>query len=157
MDIALLTTFLSPFLPHLLKLGGEATAKVTETVSEKFGEAAWAKAQKIWTKLQPKLEEHEDLNIAAKQAATKPDSKARQDFFQEELETLLTNNPDLEKAIAQIMNESASGNLGQVTQSVGKVDGQVIGQVSGGQSIGQINAEKVIGEVSGDVEGGIHL
>ena len=144
MDIALVTAFLTPFLPHLLKLGGQAASTVTDVVSEKFGEAAWSKAQKIWGCLRPKVEEKEDLKVAATQVATKPNSTARQAVFQEELEALLSEDPDLATAIAQIMaEETADGTPGtQIVQNVVGNKNQAIGQVFGG---------KVIGSVEGDV------
>ncbi|MEM9118036.1 MAG: hypothetical protein AAGD09_09155 [Cyanobacteria bacterium P01_F01_bin.56] len=144
MDIALVTAFLTPFLPHLLKLGGQAASNVTDVVSEKFGEAAWAKAQKLWGCLRPKVEEKEDLKVAATQVATKPDSPARQAVFQEELEVLLGEYPDLATAITRIMEEEgpdgAAGN--QIIQNVVGDKNQVIGQIFGG---------KVVGNVDGDV------
>ena len=144
MDIALLATFLSPFLPHLIKLGGQAAEKVTEVVSEKFGEAAWVKAQKIWDRLSPEVEAKEDIKVAATQVAAKPDSTARQAVFQEELEALLKENPELVQVIAQIMKEDApDGTPGtQIIQNVVGDKNQVVGQVFGG---------KVVGSVEGDV------
>lgn len=135
MDITLLATFLSPFLPQLVKLGGQAAEKVTEVVSEKFGEAAWIKAQKIWKHLSPKVEEKKDLKVSIEQLAAKPDSAARQAVFQEELETLINENSDLAKAIAQIMQEDApDGTPGtQIIQNVTGDKNQSIGQVSGGK------------------------
>ncbi|MGD1928949.1 MAG: hypothetical protein ACFB12_08555 [Leptolyngbyaceae cyanobacterium] len=144
MDIALVTAFLTPFLPHLLKLGGQATSTVTDVVSENFGEAAWAKAQRIWERLRPKVAEKEDLKVAATQVATKPDSTARQAVLQEELAVLLSEDPDLATAIAQIMEEeTADGTPGtQIVQNVVGEKNQTIGQVFGG---------KVVGNVEGDV------
>jgi hypothetical protein len=51
MEIATLTAFISPFLPCLLKLGGKAAEKATESAAGKFGEASWSKAQAVWEKL----------------------------------------------------------------------------------------------------------
>jgi hypothetical protein len=65
MEIVTLTAFITPFLPFLLKLGGKAAEKATETAAGKFGEAAWIKAQAVWEKLSPKVEGKE----AAKEAA----------------------------------------------------------------------------------------
>ncbi|MEB3233553.1 MAG: hypothetical protein VKJ64_21270 [Leptolyngbyaceae bacterium] len=172
MDIAVLVTFLSPFLPQLLKIGGQAAEKITEVVSEKAGDAAWAKATKIWQRLYPSIESKDDLNVATQQVAAKPDSKARQAVFQEELETLLQNQPELMVAIAQIMTEEASGDTDKIQQTIGSVDGQVIGEMKGGKNTtidsvegqvvgemsgGENNANKTIGEVSGSVKGGINL
>lgn len=144
MDIALIASFLAPFLPHLVKLGGQAASKATEVISEKAGEAAWTKAQKVWKHLNPKVEEKEDLKVAVAQVAAKPDSTARQAVFQEELESLLNDNPELAEAIIRIMQEDAPDGTPS-TKIIQKVTGnknQVIGQVFGG---------KVVGNVEGDV------
>ncbi|MEL6401725.1 MAG: hypothetical protein AAFR26_22020 [Cyanobacteria bacterium J06626_4] len=144
MDIALVTAFLTPFLPHLLKLGGQAASNVTDVVSEKFGEAAWAKAQKIWGCLRPKVEEKEGLKVAATQVASKPESPAWKAAWEEELQTLISENPDLATAISQIMKDespdSTPGN--QIVQNIVGEKNQAIGQVFGG---------KVVGNVEGDV------
>ena len=136
MDVALLTAFLSPFLPFLVKLGGKASEKV----GEKFGEDAWNKAKAVWSKLDPKVEAKEDLKVAAEQVATKPESEARKAVFQEELGTLLKDNPNLAAAIAQILQEDApdgtSGN--QIIQTVTGDQNQVVGQVTGGNVLGNV-------------------
>jgi len=140
MDIALVAAFLSPYLPHLLKLSGQAAEKVTDVISEKFGEAAWVKAQKVWQRLYPKIQEKEDLKVAVTQVAAKPESTARQALFQEELENLLKNNPDLAAAIAKVMQEDApDGTSGaQIIQNVTGNKNQTIGQVLGGRIVGSV-------------------
>ncbi|EKU98235.1 hypothetical protein Lepto7375DRAFT_7498 [Leptolyngbya sp. PCC 7375] len=119
MDIALLATFLSPFLPHLVKLGSKAAEAVTEAISEKFGEAAWTKAQKIWQQLSPKVE------------------------AKEELEALLNENPQLAEAITKIMQEDApDGTPGtQIVQTVTGDKNQTIGQVFGGTVVGNVEGD----------------
>jgi hypothetical protein len=136
MDIAVLTAFLSPFLPFLIKLG----EKAAETAAEKFGDDAWSKAKAIWSKLQPKVEAKEDAKVAAEQVAAKPESDARKAVLQEELETLLKENPDLTDAIAKIMQEDASdGTPGtQIIQNVAGNQNQAIGQVYGGNVLGNV-------------------
>lgn len=143
MDITLLAAFLSPLLPYLMELGGTAAETVTEAVSEKFGEATWAKAQKVWQHLNPKVEEKRDIKIAAIQVASKPDSKARQAVFQEELETLLKDNPELAEAIARIMQEDASDGTPktQVIQNITGDKNQTIGQVFGGTVVGNVEGD----------------
>ena len=54
MDIAILTAFITPFLPFLLKLGGTATEAATESAASKFGEAAWQKAQTVLERIETK-------------------------------------------------------------------------------------------------------
>lgn len=142
MDVITLTAFLSPFLPFLIKLG----EKSAESAASKFGEDAWNKAKKVWSQLQPNVEAKQDAKVAAEQVAAKPESEARKAVFQEELETLLKEQPDLAKAIAQILNEDApDGTSGtQIIQKVTGNQNQVIGQVSGGK-------------VFGNVQGGVNI
>lgn len=143
MDIALLTAFLAPFLSALMKLG----EKASEKVAEKFGEAAWNKAKALWSKLQPEVEAKSDVKIAAEQVAAKPDSQSRQAVLQEELETLLNENSDLARAIAQLLQADApNGTPGtQIIQTVTGNQNQVIGQISGGQVFGNVTGTVIIG------------
>jgi hypothetical protein len=132
MDIAVLTAFLSPFLPFLMNLGNKAA----EAAAEKFGEDGWNKAKAIWAKLHPQVEAKEEAKLAVQQVIAKPESEARQAVLQEELETLLQENPDLKAVIAQIMESNspasssvASLNLqGQNTQQAGD-NAKQIGQI----------------------------
>ena len=141
MDIALLAAFLSPFLPHLMKVGGQATEKITEVLAKNFGEAASSKAERIWAKLYPNFEEKEDLKLAATQVAAKPDSSARLAFFQEELENLFSTNSELAKEIAQIVSEPGPDGMPstQIMQDVTGNKNQTIGQVFGGKILGNVD------------------
>ncbi|MGG6297890.1 CHAT domain-containing protein [Leptolyngbya sp. AN02str] len=134
MDIALLASLLSPFLPALLKLGSQTADKLTDVMSDGLSEAAWEKAQKIWGKLSPHVDENSDLKVATEQLAAKPDSKGRREVFQEELASMFERNPKLAAAIAQILQEDASDGTPttQIIQTVTGNQNQVIGQVSGG-------------------------
>jgi hypothetical protein len=144
MDITVLTALLSPCLPFLMKLGGKAA----ESASSKIGTDTWETAKKIWEKLHPKLETKNDARVAAEQVAAKPESEARKAVFQEELESLLKENPDLAKAIAQIMAESSpSGTYGlQINQMVTGNENQAIGQVTGGKVVGSVKGNVTISE-----------
>jgi hypothetical protein len=107
---------LIPYLPLL-----------TEGASQGIGKGAGEIAvKKIWEKLEPSLKGN--AKIAAEQVAAKPESEARQAVFQEELETLLKENPDLAQAIAQIMAERTETQISQVSRG----NGATIGQVTGG-------------------------
>jgi hypothetical protein len=138
MDIAVLTTFLAPFLPFLVKLGNKAA----EAAAEKFGEDGWNKAKAVWEKLHPKVEAKEEAKLAVQQVVAKPESEARIAVLREELETLLKENPDLETAIAQIMEsdspaKSSVTNIdlqGQNTQSAGD-NAKQIGQIGQARDI----------------------
>jgi len=143
MDIALLTAFITPFLPFLTRLG----EKASEKAAEKFGEDAWNQAKALWAKLQPKVEANEDVKWAAERVAAKPDSDARKSVFQEELATLFDDNPDLAKEIAQIMAEHVPHDTvgTRIVQNVTGNRNQVIGAVSGGQIFGNITGTVVMG------------
>ena len=128
MDVIALTALLSPCLSFLMKLG----EKAAESAAGKVGEDSWNTAKKIWDKLQPKIEAKEDAKIAAEQLAAKPESEARKAVFQEELETLLKENPDLADAIAKIMQEKTEATSGtQINQTINNTKGQVMGQMTG--------------------------
>ena len=146
MDIALLTAFLAPFLPALMKLG----EKASEKVAEKFGEDAWNKAKALWSKLQPEVDAKSDVKIAAEQVAAKPDSQTRQAVLQEELETLINENADLARAIAQLLQADAPNGIPgtQIIQTVTGNQNQVIGKVSGGQVFGTVTGTVIIGGVA---------
>ncbi|NJN59718.1 MAG: hypothetical protein HC879_20660 [Leptolyngbyaceae cyanobacterium SL_5_9] len=154
MDIVSLTALLSPCLPFLMKpfltkLSEIAAESAAESAGSAIGTETWETAKKIWDKLHPKLNEKEDARIAAEQLAAKPESEARKLFFQEELEALLRENPDLAEAIAQIMQESPATAAGvQITQTVTNNEGQVIGQMTSGKAIGRID---------GNVQGSVNL
>jgi transketolase len=139
MDIAVLTTFLAPFLPYLMKLGGKAA----EGAAGKLGEDAWNKAKAVWSKLSPKVEASSEVKVAAEQVAAKPDSQARQSVLQEELEALLQQNPELAEAIARIMREDAAdGTPGiEIVQKVTGEKNQTIGQMYGGKAVGNVEGD----------------
>jgi transketolase len=152
MDPATLTAFLAPFLPALLNLGTKAAAgaatKAGETAGTKLTENAFTKANAIWEKLFPKVKAKEDAKIAAEQVAAKPDSAARQAVLQEELESLLKENPDLAAAIAKIMEEDAPDGTPstQIVQHVTGNQNQVIGQMTGGKVFGNVTGNVTLNE-----------
>ncbi len=140
MDIATLIAFISPFLPFLLKLGGKAAEKATETAAGKFGEASWSKAQAVWQKLSPKVEAKESAKEAAIDVANAPEDEDLQVALRVQLKKLLAQDEALVNAIAQILQADGSdGTPGtQVVQNVTGDRNQVIGQVTGGQVFGNV-------------------
>jgi hypothetical protein len=144
MDISLLTTFLTPFLPYLTKLGGKAADKATETAAAKFGEASWAKAQAVWKELSPKVEAKEAAKEAIEDVVNHPDNEKLRVALEVQLGKLLNRNETLLKAIAQILEETPDSTPStQITQNVKGDQNQVIGQVSGGQVFGNITGSVV--------------
>jgi uncharacterized protein (DUF433 family) len=123
MEIATLTAFLSPFLPALLRLGGQAVDKATESAAGKFGEAAFAKAQAIWGKLSPK--------VAAKEAAidvAKNPSDRTKLVLEVQLKKLLEQDEELMKAITQIFQEGDGISGNKIMLNVTRNQNQLIGQ-----------------------------
>ncbi len=143
MEITTLTAFISPFLPFLLKLGGKALEKSTESASGKFGEAAFAKAQAVWGKLEPKVEAKEAAKEAAIDVANNPDDQDLQVALRMQLKKLLEQDEALMKAIEQILESHApDGTPGtQIVQNVTGNQNQVIGQMTGGKAIGNITGD----------------
>lgn len=146
MDILALTAFLAPCLPFLLKKVG---APALDAAATKLGEDTWHKAQAIWGQLHPKVETEAAAKVAVEKLANKPDSTAWQEAVQEELSTILENDPALGKAIADIfqgVQVASEGN--QIQQTVQENQGQVIGQMFGGEAknIGRI--ESVQGDIN---------
>ncbi len=137
MEIAVLTGFISPFLPFLLKLGGKAVEKATESASGKFGEAAWGKAQAVWEKLSPKVETKEAAKEAAADVANNPEDEESRIALKRQLQKILEQDKELTKEIARILQENApDGTPGlQVVQTVTGNQNQVIGQMKGGQVV----------------------
>jgi hypothetical protein len=135
MEIAALTAFISPFLPFLLKLGGKAVEKATESASGKFGEAAWGKAQAVWEKLSPKVEAKEAAKEAVTDLANNPENEDLQVALRVQLKKLLAQDEALAKAITNILQKNApDGTPGlQIVQTVIGDGNQIIGQVIGGQ------------------------
>jgi hypothetical protein len=140
MEIATLIAFLSPFLPFLLKLGGKAAEKATETAAGKFGEASWTKAQAVWEKLGPKVEGKESATEAAVDVANAPEDEDLRVALKVQLKKMLDQDEALANAIAQILEADASDATPgtQIVQTVTGDQNQVIGQVTGGQVFGNV-------------------
>jgi hypothetical protein len=133
MDIVTFTTFISPFLPFLLKLGGKAADKATETAAAKLGEASWKKLRP-WKELSPKIEAKEAAKEAVEDVVNHPDNEKFQVALQVQLEKLLNQNETLLKTIVQILEDPPENTPStQIIQNVKGDRNQVIGQMSGGQ------------------------
>jgi hypothetical protein len=140
MEIATLTAFISPFLSYLLKLGGKAAEKATESAAGKFGEASWSKAQAVWEKLSPKVEAKESAKEAALDVANAPEDDDLLAALRVQIKKLLEHDEALVDAIEQILQADGSdGTPGvQIVQTVTGDRNQVIGQVTGGQVFGNV-------------------
>ncbi|MBD2078309.1 hypothetical protein H6F86_31365 [Phormidium sp. FACHB-592] len=144
MNIALLTAFLAPFLPFLLKLG----EKASEKAAEKFGEDAWSKAKAIWAKLHPKVEAKAAAQEAVVDVARHPDDEDSQASLRVQLRKLLEQDSDLAAVIASILQTDAPDGTPatQIIQTVTGNQNQVIGQVAGGNVFGHVQGGLTINE-----------
>jgi hypothetical protein len=142
MDIAVLTAFLAPFLPFLLKLG----TKASESVATKVGEDAWKKAKEIWTQLGPKVEAKEAAKEAVTDVANNPEDEDLQAVLRVQLKKLIEPDQELAAAIEKILNEKAAdGTPGmQIVQNVTGDRNQLQGQISGKNVFGNVQGNVTI-------------
>ncbi|NMF61772.1 hypothetical protein DP113_28375 [Brasilonema octagenarum UFV-E1] len=148
MDIVTLTTFLTPFLPYLLKVGEKAAEETGKELGKGFGANAWEKAKALWTKLLPKIETKPMAKGAAQELASSPDDSDAKETLQKQLKKLLDEDKNLAAEIARLMqedseaiskvvnsfNQTISGNDNTVQNTAG--DGnKVFGRVGDGATI----------------------
>ena len=98
---AILTTFLAPFLPYLLKKGEQAA----DAAIERFGQAAWKRAQALWAKLRPKVEDKEAAREATEDVAAAPDDELARSALQLQLRKLVADDPDLAAELAELLED----------------------------------------------------
>ncbi|MGD1899779.1 MAG: CHAT domain-containing protein [Phormidesmis sp.] len=154
MEISALTSFITPFLPFLLKLDRDATEAATETATEaatdnavsKFGDAAWQKAQAVWTALKPRVDEKETLKEAVTDVAHDPEDEDYQAALRVQLKKLLASDTALTAQLTKILQSANSNNwpTTQITQTVTGNQNQTIGQLSGGQVFGNVTGSIII-------------
>ena len=101
MEIAALTSFLAPLLGSLL---GDLADRAKTTV----GDALWAQAQKLWRRLQPKVEEDPETLAAAEKLAANPDDRDLQADLTYLLGRILAADPELKAELARDWEEARS-------------------------------------------------
>ncbi|WP_375496271.1 hypothetical protein [uncultured Nostoc sp.] len=118
MDVSILTTFLVPFLPYLLKAGEKATEEAGKKFGEKFGGDAWEKAKSLWAKLSPKVEAKEAAKEAASDVAKDPENEDAQAALRLQLKKLLNEDSTLASEIAHLFEEAKqTGSVSNVIAS----------------------------------------
>lgn len=98
----MLSGFLAPFLPFLVKTGQD----VGEDVATKLGAEAWGFAQRIWGRLRPKVEEKPAAQVAVEEVATATDDPRAIGALELQLEKLLAADAELAADIAGLMAEA---------------------------------------------------
>jgi uncharacterized protein (DUF433 family) len=123
MEITTLTAVLISFLPTLLKLGGNAVDKDTESAAGKFGETNFAIAQAIWEELNPQVQVREAaINVANN---NREDSQAA---LRLQLKKLLLQDKGLKKSIEQIFQKDDGVSNNTIVQNVTENRNRLTGQ-----------------------------
>jgi hypothetical protein len=106
MDVGLLTAFLAPFLPVLLKAGETAA----EEVGARFGQDAWSHAQRLWDRLWPSVKSKPAALEAANDVAAQPDDD-RLIALKVQLEKLLDADHGLSRDVERLFAEADDANV----------------------------------------------
>ncbi len=130
MDLTMLTKFLAPFLPFLVNLGSQASQEAAKKLGANIASNTGEIAKRIWAQLRPRLEKHPEALETVQSLAAKPDDKDWQNKFQEQLETLLAQEPALSETLTAIISDK--GDHSRIVQNVNEMSGgTVITQVNG--------------------------
>ncbi|MEM6866763.1 MAG: hypothetical protein AAF528_00065 [Cyanobacteria bacterium P01_C01_bin.121] len=136
---ALVVSFLSPFLPHLLKLGQPAAEAAGKALGEKLGEGTWNKAQAVWNKLALKVKGKPLAKGAAEALAEDAEDEDAKEALTRQLDKVLAANPDLSQALQQLLaaDAEAVSKVVTVTQTVTGDKNIVIGSGDGSVNVRQ--------------------
>lgn len=147
-DIITLTSFLSPFLPALVKIGTKAAETVATNAAKEFGEAAWKKAEAVWEKVRPGLEAKAAGKEAIEDLECEPEDQDNVAALETQLKKILKGDENLAAAIAEILEADApDGTPGiQIVQNVTGDRNLTIGQMTGGKVFGNIDGSVTINE-----------
>ena len=131
---ALLASFLSPFVPHLLKLGHPIAEGAGKELGKKLGAGTWDKAQKIWGKVFPKVKDKPLAKGAIEALAEDAQDEDAGDTLAKQLKKLLDSDPDLAQDLEKLVTEDKEviSKAVSITQNVKGDKNIVIGQSSGG-------------------------
>ena len=129
---------IAPFTPFLIDVGKAGGKKLAEVISEKGGEAAWKKAQELWSRLKARFGDDPEVQSAATMVAAKTEDETRQTMLAEVLGARLQGNPALaqelfdllggQEAVQQVLADRSSW-VEDVTQRM-KGSGKQIVQAS---------------------------
>ena len=105
MDVTILaneiTTFLAPFLPDLVKMGGKAA----EEASKKLGVDALESAKVLWGKLRPKFEDKTAAQEAVNDVIGAPKDKDAQAALRLQLKKILADDENLADEVSHLWNQ----------------------------------------------------
>jgi len=99
---------LAPFMPFLIELGKAGGKKLVEVIAEKGGEAAWEKAETLWSKLKMRFGDDPEVQSAATMVAAKPEDERRQTTLAEVLVDRLQRDSALAEELLQMVGGQES-------------------------------------------------
>ncbi len=130
-----LTNFLAPFMPYLVTAG--------QAVAGDIGNAAWEQAQKIWSKLHPKVVAKPAALEAAQDVAAQPDNPDARAALRQQLAKLLADDPALVSELQALLTQAQA----TVIQNVGGSDNTVVG----GDQVSNVTFNQPNLQVGGEV------
>ncbi|MBE9067180.1 hypothetical protein IQ260_10985 [Leptolyngbya cf. ectocarpi LEGE 11479] len=104
---ALLASFLTPFLPHLLKLGTPVAEEAGKTLGSKLGEGTWETAKQVWGKLSPKVAEKPLAQGALEALADNSQDNEAQEVWISQLTKMLAANSNLAEELQRLLDKDA--------------------------------------------------
>ena len=136
---ALIASFVSPFLPHLMNLGKPVAEGAGKKLGEKFSEGAWEKAKQLWGKIGPKIEEKPLAKGAAEELAENADDADALEVLTKQVKKILEANPDLAQSLRSLLDEDAEtvSKVVKITQTVTGDRNVTIGDAGGSVNITQ--------------------
>jgi hypothetical protein len=99
---------LAPMLPYLLPAAAGAGKAALKRTGEKISEVTWKKAEALWDKLRPKIENRPAALEAAQDLANTPDDSDAQGAFSLQLKKLFADDADLAETVAQFFVDSST-------------------------------------------------
>ena len=114
MEVAALTAFLAPLLPHLLKVGG----RLGEVTADKVGDDVVGFAQRLWDKLRGKVEAKDAANEAAQDVAHDPDDEDLRTALKVQLKKLLAEDPELAAEVGRLWDEAQAAGAPSIVTTV---------------------------------------
>ena len=131
---ALITSFLAPFLPQLLKLGRPVAEEAEKEIGKQIGAGSWEKAKQVWHRLRPKVEAKPPVNGAVAILADDVNDTDSQQMLAKQLSKLLAAEPELVATLKTLVSPeeaAAASKVITVNQTVTGDSNIVIGQTDG--------------------------
>jgi len=137
MDIGLLaTTAVSVLVPYLAKLGKSLAADIGEDVSGHVSN----KVKALYEKIKSKFMGDDYASRTLERMEEKSEDKGRQDMMVSVLKESLSNDPQFQKILDQLLSEIKQGNIVQTGRSITAsghgsvaVGGDVTGNINTGR------------------------